>query len=65
MKGILQSADYFGIDFLLEKCIEFYANANKIDYVLAMEIRTVWRFCAHSSLEKQLKKVNLYLKVSF
>lgn len=65
MKKILQSADYFGINFLLEKCIEFYANIKEIDYDLALEIRNVWRSYGHQSLEKELKKANRYLKVSF
>ena len=65
LRGILKYADYFGIEFLVVKCNEFYANGFEMDYDLAMEIRNFWRFGGHSSLKMALKKANRYLKVSF
>ena len=62
--AILQYADYFGIEFLVKKCPEFYTNYMKMDYDLAMEIRNVWRTGGHSSLRMALKKANCYLKVN-
>ena len=44
VREILQSADsdYFGINILVTKCIEFYTNMD-MDYNLALKIRNVWR----------------------
>ena len=63
----MKYADYFGINFLVVKCNEFYANGLEMDYDLAMEIRNIWRSGAggQSSLKMALKKSNRYLKVSF
>ena len=65
VKEILRSADYFGIEILVAKCAEFYANNLDMNYELAMEIRNVWRTGGHSSLRMALKKANCYLKVNF
>ena len=63
----MKYADYFGIDFLVVKCNEFYANGLEMDYDLAVEIRNIWRSGAggQSSLKMALKKSNRYLKVGF
>ena len=65
MKEILKYADYFGIDFLVVKCNEFFAKGLKMDYDLAMEIRNMWSSGGQSSLKMALKKANRYLKVVF
>ena len=61
----MKYADYFGIEFLVIKCVEFYAYGLEMDYDLAMEIRNVWRSGGHSILMMALKNANKYLKVSF
>ena len=47
VREILQSADsdYFGINILVTKCIEFYTVYTNLDmdYNLALKIRNVWR----------------------
>ena len=63
LKEILKYSDYFGIEFLVVKCTDLYANGLEMDYDLAMEIRDVWSSYGHSSLKMSLKKANKYLKV--
>ena len=65
LREILKYADYYGIEFLMAKCTEFYLNGLEMDYDLAIEIRNVWRSRDHSTLKMALKKANKYLKVSF
>ena len=52
-------ADHFGIDFLMLKCIELYANGLEMDCDLAIEIRNVCRRSGcNSTLKMELKNAN-------
>ena len=63
LKEILKYADYFGIDFMVKKCNEFYGYGLEMNYDLAMEIRNIWRSSGYSTQKLALKNANKYLKV--
>ena len=58
-------ADYLWIDFLVQKCTEFYATQLETDKNLVLEIRTLRYTHGHiTSLEMAVDKSNKYVKVN-
>ena len=60
---VLIAAEYLGIDFIMDKCSEFYAI--EMDNNLVLEIRNLSKTHGHiSQLQFALEKSNKYIKVN-
>ena len=61
---VLIAAEYLGMDFIMDKCSEFYAFY-EMDYNLVLEIRIMRKTHGHiTQLQFALEKSNNYIKVN-
>ena len=65
VRGVLLAAEYSGIDLLVKKCTDFYAEQLEMDNDMVLEVKNLHHtYCHISSLKLAVEKSNKFVKVN-